>query len=151
MGRHSMLYFQLNNRSNSTNNKTMVQPIFMIIDDDEDDRFFFKEALVSKMLNPIVCIEANDGEDALTKLLMVRQLPDFIFLDMNMPRMDGRECLKQLKQDDKLKHIPVIMYSTSFSENTIKEFHKLGALNCMIKPTDMTKLSGQISEVVEGL
>jgi DNA-binding NarL/FixJ family response regulator len=57
--------------------------------------------------------------------------------------------LKQLKQDEQLKHIPVIMYSTSFSENAVNEFHELGALNCMIKPTDMTKLPEQISEIMK--
>jgi CheY-like chemotaxis protein len=129
----------------------MEKKIFMIIDDDEDDRFFFKEAVVKKMINSPLYIEANDGEDALRKLLKVKQLPDFIFLDINMPCMDGRECLIQLKQDDKLKHIPVIMYSTSFSEKTINEFHKLGASNCMIKPTDLNKLPAQISEVIRGL
>tara|TARA_R110000744_G_scaffold145866_1_gene258547 strand:- start:1589 stop:1987 length:399 start_codon:yes stop_codon:yes gene_type:complete len=127
----------------------MKQHIIMIIDDDEDDRLFFKEALFSKMLEQTVCIEANDGVDALAKLNKVEQLPGFIFLDMNMPRMDGRECLKQLKQDEQLKHIPVIMYSTSFSENAINEFHKLGASNCLIKPTDMKKLPAQISEIMK--
>ena len=129
----------------------MEKKIFMIIDDDEDDRSFFIEAIVKKKINSPLYIEANDGEDALRKLLKVKQLPDFIFLDINMPRMDGRECLKQLKQDDKLKHIPVIMYSTFFSEKTINEFHKLGASNCMTKPTDLNKLPAQISEVIKGL
>ncbi len=129
----------------------MEKKIFMIIDDDEDDRFFFKEALVKIMINSPLYMEAYDGEDALKKLRTVKQLPDFIFLDINMPRMDGRECLKQLKQEEKLKHIPVIMYSTSFCENALNEFHKLGASNCMLKPTDMNKLPAQIAEAIKDL
>lgn len=119
----------------------------MIIDDDADDRFFFKSAL-SKMRLTMDCIEVNGGKEALELLRKAIQLPDYIFLDINMPRIDGRECLKQLKSDEKLKHIPVIMYSTSFSEESIIEFHKLGALSCLFKPTDLKKLPAQILEAI---
>ncbi len=115
----------------------------MIIDDDEDDRFFFNEA-IEGMLNSSICREANDGLDALSQLRKAEQLPDFIFLDVNMPRMDGRECLKELKKEAKLRNIPIIMYSTSFSEESIKEFRTLGSSYCLLKPTDMNKLSEQI-------
>ena len=115
----------------------------MIIDDDEDDKFFFKEA-TEGMLSSSVCLEANDGADALYKLRKAEQLPDFIFLDVNMPRMDGRECLKELKKDEKLKNIPVIMYSTSFSKESIEEFQSLGSLHYLFKPTDMKTLPEQI-------
>ncbi len=60
--------------------------------------------------------------------------------------MDGRECLKQLKRDAKLKHITVIMYSTSFSQDSINEFHKRGASTYLNEPTDMNKLPAQILE-----
>ena len=121
----------------------MAQIIFMIIDDDEDDKFFFKEAL-EEMTNPSICHGANDGVDALNQLRKAEQLPDFIFLDVNMPRMDGKECLKELKKDAKLKNIPVIMYSTSFSHESIEEFRKLGSSHSLLKPTDMKKLPAQI-------
>lgn len=122
----------------------------MIIDDDADDRFFFKE-VITKKLNSAACVEAYDGADALSQLRKADQLPNFIFLDVNMPRMNGRDCLKQLKRDGKLKQIPVIMYSTSFSEESIKEFHQLGASMCLNKPTDMNKLPAQIMEAIKGL
>lgn len=125
----------------------MLGKIFMIIDDDTDDRFFFKEAL-RKMLSSVECLEANDGIEAIELLRKAEQLPTFIFLDLNMPRMDGRECLKQLKRDDKLKHIPVIMYSTSFSEESINELYELGASRFLNKPTDMNKLPAQIFEAI---
>lgn len=122
----------------------------MIIDDDEDDRFFFKE-VIAKMLNSAVCLEAYDGADALGQLQKAEQLPNFIFLDVNMPRMDGPECLKRLKRDGKLKHIPVFMYSTSFSEKSIDEFHRLGASSYLTKPTDMNKLPEQILDAIRNL
>ncbi|MCY7422138.1 MAG: response regulator [Chitinophagaceae bacterium] len=115
----------------------------MIIDDDQDDRFFFKEA-IHDMINSSVCLEANDGADALNQLRKAQQLPNFIFLDVNMPRMDGRECLKELQKDAKLKNIPVIIYSTYLSKQSIEEFRTLGASHYLIKPTDMNKLPEQI-------
>ena len=123
----------------------MEEKIFMIIDDDKDDRFFFKEAL-TEMLSSVKCLEANSGIEALELLRKAAQLPNFIFLDINMPRMDGYECLKELKKDEKLKNIPVIMYATSFTEESIDQLHKLGASSYLHKPTDMNKLPAQIFE-----
>ena len=126
----------------------MIQNIFMIIDDDEDDKFFLKEATES-MFNFPICLEANDGSDALNQLRKVEQLPKFIFLDVNMPRMDGKQCLKELKKDAKLKTIPVIMYSTSFSKESIEEFRSLGSSHYLLKPTAMNKLPEQILIAME--
>lgn len=121
----------------------MEKKIVMIIDDDEDDRFFFKEA-IEGMVNFSVCREAKDGVDALNQLRTAKKLPDFIFLDVNMPRMDGKECLKELEKNANLKNIPVIMYSTSFTDKSIAEFRALGAYHYLNKPMDMRKLSEQI-------
>lgn len=123
---------------------------FMIIDDDADDRFFFQEA-VTKMPSSAECLEANGCEEAIELLRAAEQLPHYIFLDINMPRVDGRECLKQLKRDAGFNHIPVIMYSTSFSRETINEFHTLGASNYLNKPTDINNLSAQILETIKDL
>lgn len=127
----------------------MEKNVFMIIDDDEEDRFFFKEIVLAKIFHSAICLEAYDGKDALLQLRKAKLLPNFIFLDVNMPRMDGHACLKELKRDEKLKHIPVIMYSTSFSKESITEFYKLGALSHIIKPTDMNKLRPQILEAMK--
>ncbi len=121
----------------------MNEKTLMIIDDDADDRMLFKEAL-KEMLPPSICLEANGGIEALQLLRKAEQLPDFIFLDINMPRMDGRECLKELKKDAKLTHIPVIMYSTSFTDKSIAEFRKLGASSYLNKPMNINKLPEQI-------
>jgi len=119
----------------------------MIIDDDSDDRFFFRDAL-SKMHGSVEYMEASGGKEALLLLSTATQLPNFIFLDINMPRMDGRDCLKHLKKDEKLKNIPVIVYSTYFSEESVNEFQKLGALSYLNKPTDIKKLPEHILEAI---
>ena len=121
--------------------------VFMLIDDDEDDRFFFKEALTD-VLGSVDCLEANGCVEGLELLRKAEPLPHFIFLDINMPGMDGRECLKELRKDSKLKSIPVIMYSTSFSDKIIAELHALGASGCLNKPTDMNKLPAQILKAI---
>jgi len=119
----------------------------MIIDDDKEDRFFFREAL-TEMLSSAICLEAKDGVEALQQLRQTDQLPDFIFLDIYMPRIDGRECLKELKKDEQLKSIPVIMYSASITKQNIDEFHKLGALSCLKKPNKVNKLPKEILQTI---
>ena len=128
----------------------MENKYFMIIDDDEDDRYFFKD-VIKNLHSSIECLEANGCEEGIELLRTATKLPHFIFLDINMPRLDGRECLKRLKNDISLKHIPVIMYSTSFSKETIKEFQTLGASNYLHKPTDLNNLPKQIREVIKDL
>jgi CheY-like chemotaxis protein len=85
----------------------------LIADDDEDDRLLFCEAV--KEIEPSAeCFTAINGEDALEKLRSgLQQLPDYIFLDLNMPRMNGFRCFEELKQDDKLKDMPVVIFSTT--------------------------------------
>jgi len=124
-----------------------MKQIFMIIDDDKEDRFFFREAL-TEMLSSAICLEAKDGVEALQQLRQTDQLPDFIFLDIYMPRIDGRECLKELKKDEQLKSIPVIMYSASITKQNIDEFHKLGALSCLKKPNNVNKLPKEILQTI---
>ncbi len=123
--------------------------IFLIVDDDPDDRMFFKDAL-RDLLPSAVCMEAHNGVTGLLQLTKAEQLPDFIFLDVNMPRMDGKECLKQLKKDEKLRHIPVIMYSTFFLSESIEEFRTIGASGYLTKPMDMNTLPAKIREAMKG-
>ena len=120
----------------------------MIIDDDEDDRFAFTSAL-KEMLSSTECMEAESGDKALVQLRESEILPDFIFLDINMPRMNGYDCLKELKGDKKLQNIPVIMYSTSLTEQSIKEFRTLGASSYLIKPNDLSKLPEAIIKAIK--
>src|SRR5688500_2830070 len=87
--------------------------VVFLIDDDQDDREIFQESLLS-LKTAVRYEEARHGLEALEKLKTEDfQKPDLIFLDFNMPVMDGREFLKRIKQDAALKDIPVIIYSTS--------------------------------------
>jgi len=114
--------------------------VFLVIDDDPDDRYFFSEA-IKKIDITARCMMATNGEEALNQLRNgTPRLPDLIFLDLNMPRMDGRLCLTELKRDPILKSIPVIILSTSSSRNDIDETAKLGAAYFITKPTDISKL-----------
>jgi CheY-like chemotaxis protein len=129
-------------------NKIMTDnTILMVVDDDKDDRFFFRSAV--KKDHPLwQCQEAEGGEDALSKLRSKGQLPDFIFLDLNMPLMSGQECLAELKKDINLKNIPVIVYSTSHYREDVKTAYALGAAYYLNKLSDIYMLPEEITKAV---
>ncbi|MCE3280805.1 MAG: response regulator receiver protein [Bacteroidetes bacterium] len=112
----------------------------LLIDDDPDDQEIFCMAL-GDMGKEVNCTFANDGVDALKKLSENSVLPDFIFIDMNMPRMNGNECLAKIKEENHLKAIPVYMYSTSADPATVAETQRLGAAGFIVKPTSVSELT----------
>lgn len=119
----------------------------LIIDDDEDDVYFFMEA-VKEVDNSIKCISSNNAIEALALLKRKDTYrPDFIFLDLNMPRMNGRQCLSEIKKIDSLFRIPVFIYSTSNTEDT-KELKQLGATDYFTKPYRFTELLSLVQEVL---
>ena len=121
--------------------------ILMIVDDDKDDRFFFRRAV--KQINADYEVtEAQHGEEALEQLRKADQLPHYIFLDLNMPLMNGKECLAEIKKDEKLKNIPVIIYTTSTYKIDREITNKLGAAYFLTKPTDMNHLPGEIIKAI---
>lgn len=108
---------------------------FFIVDDDTDDQEIFLAA-VKEVDDSIECVTVDNCEEALSKLKKASgKLPDFIFLDLNMPRINGRQCLVELKKLAHLKHIPVIIYSTSSLKKDIEETTKLGADMFITKPS----------------
>lgn len=127
------------NKKNDSSEKKLL----MIVDDDKDDRFFFRSAI--RKNNPsFECVEAENGVEALQQLRTTEQLPDFIFLDLNMPKMDGRECLKELKKDETLKNIPVIIYSTSEYKLDKEVTKELGADFFLTKLSDIYPLPEEL-------
>jgi len=122
--------------------------IILIVDDDPDDRFFFHKA-VKEIDDSNTCREAQHGVEGLQLLRSVPQLPDFIFLDLNMPMMDGREFLTEVKKDDKLKNIPVIIYTTSSYQKDVELTALLGAAYFLTKPSDVFNLPVVISKAIE--
>jgi CheY-like chemotaxis protein len=115
-------------------------------DDDQEDCDFFKEAL-SKIDPEIQTIISRDGREALAYLLNTRELPDYIFLDINMPLVDGKKCLIEIKKHPQLKVIPVIMYSTTSDTQEIQQYYKLGAHDFLIKPHNFALLCDSLESI----
>ncbi len=105
-----------------------------MVDDDEDDREMFRDAL--QTVDPSVkYMEAADGMAALEMLALVQmQLPDFIFLDLNMPRKDGKQFLAEISKLPHLKGVPVVVYTTSKNCRDMDEVKRLGAVHFVTKP-----------------
>jgi len=98
----------------------------LLVDDDQDDQALFCEAV--RNINPsIQCEILNNGAEALDSLMHASKLPDVVFLDINMPVMDGRKCLKEIKSIEKLKNIQVVIYTTSSNADEISGLRGLGA------------------------
>jgi len=131
---------------------TTTQPMPILkkcffIDDDEDDRDFFCTAM--QTINPdMECVFAKDGTHALEQLTTTSLVPDYIFIDMNMPLMDGKQCLAAIKKIEHLKNVPVYIYSTSGSPRLIEEILAMGAIEFLIKPTSMNALEHLLKEIV---
>ncbi|MBP6732192.1 MAG: response regulator [Chitinophagales bacterium] len=117
----------------------------LLVEDDKDDQGFFATA-ISHIPNAKLQGIADNGMDALEILSHSQTLPDFIFMDVNMPRMNGLECLTQLSQSPILKNIPVIMLSTS-----VREAHKAltcGAREFISKPNSEALLLKELTRIL---
>jgi CheY-like chemotaxis protein len=120
------------------------------VDDDKDDRELLAEAL--EQIDPsICCINAHDGQELLSMLQQNKILPDYIFLDVNMPLMDGRQCLAELKKDKKLKNIPVVIYSTTTNTQEIRDLSELGACDFLSKANSFGELCVSLNLMIEKL
>jgi CheY-like chemotaxis protein len=124
--------------------------ILFIDDDPEDTELFCEvvnylnsvEVFISKH-ERIECIAVNDGCQAVELMPTLSILPDLIFLDINMPIMGGKDCLKSLKRHPEFMRIPIVMFSTAFREAEANEFKELGAIDCVKKPNgfhDLVKI-----------
>jgi two-component system response regulator len=123
-------------------------PFFVLLaDDDEDDRLLAQDAMSVAGYGEH-CKTVQDGEELLQFLrregrfsdLAEQSIPNVILLDLNMPILDGRDTLKRLKEDDLLKRIPVVIFSTSNTEEDIVQGYDLGASAYMVKPTNFDQL-----------
>lgn len=121
--------------------------LVLIIDDDTEDRELFLEA-IGQVDPTIKCTSAKDGRDAIRLLTKETILPDYIFLDINMPLMNGKECLVEIKKNSRLKNIPVIMYSTTSDTHEIRGYYALGAHDFLIKPYNFKKLVEALESII---
>jgi CheY-like chemotaxis protein len=109
----------------------------LYIDDDLEDQEVFKDAI--SIVSPHTKIYfARDGREGFNILSKIDVPPDYIFLDINMPEMDGKEFLTTVKKTHMLNSTPVVMYSTSSNPVDIKEYKKLGAVDFIVKPNNFT-------------
>ena len=117
----------------------------MMVDDDEDDRLMFEDVLLETRL---ICqlTTAVNGQDMIDQLQATKNvnLPDLILLDLNMPRMDGREALEILKNDKRLRLTPVVILTTSNAEEDIIKSYDCGANSYIPKPVTFDGLREKI-------
>ena len=120
----------------------------LLAEDDEDDFLLFQEAL-KEYKEPIILNWVKDGE-ALMDVLTgdVAELPHMLFLDINMPRKNGFECLAEIRQHEDLKSLPVIIYSTSNDTALIKRMHNAGANLYLSKPNNFGNLQANIKKAI---
>lgn len=121
----------------------------LLADDDMDDCMFFKEALEGLPLSTKLSI-TNDGEQLMQSLLhSTSNIPDILFLDLNMPRINGFACLNEIKNSDVLKSIPVVILSTSYEKRIAEELYKSGAQCYICKPNDFSQLKKVIHQALD--
>lgn len=121
--------------------------IILMADDDDDDYLLTKKALgESRLLNRLMRV--RDGEDLLAYLRRSGEYdatnaprPGVILLDLNMPRKDGREALREIKSDESLRSIPVVVFTTSKAEEDIYKSYQLGVNSFITKPVTFENLT----------
>lgn len=121
--------------------------LLFLVDDDIDDHEIFKSAL-AKVDEDLALLTATNGYEALNVLSTASTLPDYIFVDLNMPRMGGIQFLKEIKQTDSLKDIPVIIYSTSSNPSDIAKTKQLGAISFVTKPSRFADLCNLLQSLI---
>jgi CheY-like chemotaxis protein len=118
-----------------------------LADDDEDDTFLFQEAL-EQIYHPADLVTAENGMELMKKLEQSDQIPDLIFLDMNMPVKNGLECLMELRRSEIYKETPVVILSTSVAGYLLESAHNAGANLYVQKPTSFSSLISIINKCI---
>lgn len=119
----------------------------LLVEDEEADAYLIKKAFKESCIL-IHIHHVLDGVEAM-EYLQSRDMPqpDLILLDLNMPRMNGREFLKEMKEDEDLQHIPVVVLTTSDVEGDIVTTYQLGASGFITKPVDLTQFMDSIKQM----
>lgn len=124
-------------------------PTILCVDDDEDDLFFIKEAIGMQSF-PFNIRQAKNGAEALAELERGRlrdELPCLIIMDMNMPRMDGKQALLRIRQQPELMRIPVVIFTTSSNIQDRNYFEAQG-IRFITKPFDYRNFTHQIVDLL---
>jgi CheY-like chemotaxis protein len=131
----------------------LSEPLLVVEDSNDDFRMLKRLIRRMEVQNPIY--RCTNGDDALEFLYQTNQdpntapRPSIILLDLNLPGIDGRDVLHQLKQDQTLKEIPIVIFTTSSNPQDIKFCYQKGANGYLIKPMDATELQKTVQAFVE--
>jgi len=118
---------------------TTYSKYILLAEDDEDDCFLFKNALEDLPLT-FRLITVQNGEELMLLLNdSSRPLPDVLFLDLNMPRKNGFECLKEIRGNETLNQLPVIIFSSAYAPDIVDQLYKDGAQYYVRKPDDISQ------------
>lgn len=128
--------------------KQHTRKLFTIIDDDQDDRELFLDA-ISEITSDVICHAAGDPEEFLANLNSLGKVPDVIFLDINMPRVDGYQFLSLIRKDCRFNNTKIVMYSTSINNHDKARAKSLGANDFITKPTTYNELCKALRNFVD--
>lgn len=121
-----------------------------LIEDDVDDQEIFSMALKAVNEN-IVCVFSSNGIDGLNKLKEdITYVPDYIFIDVNMPKMNGLQCLEEIRKLDHLQNVTIIMFSTSTDARIIEKSMASGANDFLVKPAGYNLLIETLAKIFAG-
>ena len=117
----------------------------LLIDDDEDEIHIFMEAVYELQVS-LDCSFAQGAEQAFE--MLTHLMPDYIFLDFNMPKINGLTCLTELRKMPALHNVPVILYSNYINEETSKKALMVGATACIKKPSTIGRLAVVLNDLL---
>ena len=120
----------------------------LLADDDADDWLLFQDALDELGL-PAVMTTVSQGQQLMDELFVAEELPDVVFLDFNMPRKNGQDCLKTIRRSKKLQYLPVIIISTHYDNKMADLLYKGGANFFIKKPDNLSDLKMLIGEALQ--
>lgn len=120
----------------------------LLIDDDEDDGEIFKMA-IDQISADVNFVFSKSAMEAVKLLSEQKVTPDYIFLDINMPLMNGSECLAEIRKMQHLQNVPVYMYTTSAGLRDKNMFLEIGAREVVTKPTRLGDLVDILHELME--
>ena len=124
-----------------------MEKIILLIDDDTDELEVFNEAL-NKVPLFVSCTQVKSAADAMTWLK--KNQPDFIFIDFNLPEVDGLQCLEKIKKIKKLANTRCVLYSNHIDEEKSNRAMALGAISCMKKPHMTGLLATRLKDILSG-
>jgi CheY-like chemotaxis protein len=120
----------------------------LLAEDDNDDIEFFTD-IITEISPDIIISVAKNGNELMGLLESEQQLPDFIFLDLNMPIKTGFDCLKEIKSSEKWKAINIIILTTSSDKEQINEVYKMGADLYLQKPNSYTEFKDTLTKCLQ--